>query len=155
LQHERVIVASRAVSSSTTQLLTAATVKADPNSQNQMRLKAAGKAVTNATEQLVKAAEEAMKLHDTSAMTNQMVKPTATGATGAKILELEAQMNILKMEKELERARAKLAAVRKGRYQGDSTAETEVKPPLAINRATKMFERPGLRNNSTPKDPQL
>ena len=147
LQHERVIVCSRAVSVSTTQLLTAATVKADPNSQNQMRLKAAGKAVTNATEQLVKAAEEAMTLHDTSAMTNHMIK--GTNATGAKILELEAQMNILKMEKELERARAKLASVRKGRYQGaEASSPAEDKRSGATSRATKMFEKPVL--NKTP-----
>ncbi|KAI8799801.1 hypothetical protein BJ742DRAFT_115886 [Cladochytrium replicatum] len=114
---ERIIVASRQVGAATTQLITAAQVSGDPNSSVQIRLRAAGKAVTGATEQLVRAAEEAIKFDDTE--TSSKIAPSSsavTSPTNAKVLEMEAQMSVLKMEKELERARAKLASVRKGRY---------------------------------------
>ncbi|KAJ3091552.1 Talin-1, partial [Quaeritorhiza haematococci] len=121
VRRERVIVSAKGVSSATAQLLTAAMVRADPNSQSQIRLKAAGKAVTNATDQLVKAAEESMAFEDE--MGGAATAPAAAGGEGsnktsARVMEMEAQMSILKMEKELEKARAKLAAVRKGRYEG-------------------------------------
>ncbi|KAJ3220116.1 Talin-1 [Dinochytrium kinnereticum] len=116
LQRERVIASAKAVSASTAQLLAAATAKADPNSQAQIRLRAAGKGVTNATNQLVKASEEALAFTETEQITAQVQSPG--GTTTARILEMEAQVSILKMEKELEKARAKLAAVRKGRYDG-------------------------------------
>ncbi|KAI8851508.1 hypothetical protein BC829DRAFT_488095 [Chytridium lagenaria] len=103
VQRERVIASAKAVSASTAQLLSAATAKTDPNSQSQIRLRAAGKGVTNATSQLVKAAEEAMAFH----------RDRPNYSPGAK-----RWCRFLKMEKELEKARAKLASVRKGRYDG-------------------------------------
>ncbi|KAJ3049223.1 Talin-1 [Rhizophlyctis rosea] len=114
VQRERVIVAARAVNAATVQLLAAASVRADPNSQAQIRLRAAGKAVTNATDNLVRAAEENMAFDDTDQISNLM-KVAGTGTSG-RVAEMEAQMNILKMEKELERARHKLGAIRKGKY---------------------------------------
>ncbi|KAK6099239.1 hypothetical protein MT418_000678 [Batrachochytrium dendrobatidis] len=113
-QHDRVIVCARNVSSFTVQLLTAAAVRSDSSSQTQIRLRAAGKAVTDATEQLVEAAKgnNTIQDNDMSAVDAELfISPTKS-----KVLEMEAQMNILRMEKELERARVGLAAVRKGRY---------------------------------------
>lgn len=113
VHRDRLVVAARNVSSSTTQLLSAAVVRADRLSQNQVRLKAAGKAVTNATQLLVKACDESIAFNDTEAISDVLDGKTATAA---KVLEMEAQMSILKMEKELERARNKLATVRKNKY---------------------------------------
>jgi talin len=105
-----VIVAAKSVSSSTAHLLTAAMIKADSQSPSQKRLNAAGRAVTNATNALVKASvqtdEDSLVWSDN----------TLGSATASKVNEMEAQMSILKMEKELDRARVKLASVRKGKY---------------------------------------
>ncbi|RKO94095.1 talin 1 [Blyttiomyces helicus] len=123
-QNERVIVSAKAVSASTAQLLSAATVRADPSSQAQIRLRAAGKAVTNATDHLVRAAEENMAFDDTDQISSLM-KAVGSGGAGGRVAEMEAQMSILKMEKELERARQKLAAVRKGKYDASNAAKGE------------------------------
>jgi len=113
VQPERVIAASKNVGASTAQLLSAATAKVDQNSQTQIRLRAAARAVTQATESLVKSAQENMALEDTDAFTESLKE----GVTNSRAQELEAQMNILKMEKDLEKARNKLLFIRKGRYQ--------------------------------------
>eukprot|EP00842_Homolaphlyctis_polyrhiza_P001624 jgi/Hompol1/2462/HPOL_006008-RA len=116
VQREKVIVCARNVSSSTVQLLTAAGVRSDPTSQTQIRLRAAGKAVTDATEQLVEAGKAFGNQEDEAASAAQGNMDTSANATKAKVAEMEAQMKILRMEKELERARAGLAAVRRGKY---------------------------------------
>ncbi|TPX31993.1 hypothetical protein SmJEL517_g04801 [Synchytrium microbalum] len=113
VDRERVIVAARNVSASTTQLLSAAATSVDPNSQSQIRLQAAGKAVTSAADQLCKAADQSMMFDDAEQITSDLMKG---GATNSRVVEMEAQVSILKMEKELENARKKLAAVRKGKY---------------------------------------
>ena len=115
VRREQVIAAARAVSSSTVQLLTAAAVRADPNSQAQIRLKAAGKSVTQATEQLVKAAEESMALEQQEDAPSSLVKDTG-GYAMQRAKELEAQARVLQMEKELEMARKQLMGLRKGKY---------------------------------------
>ena len=112
---DRVIVAAKGVSACTTQLLTSAMVKADAQSQSQAKLMAAGRAVNNATNELVKASKECMAFSDTDELSSALLDDKSTAAT--KIMEMEAQMSILKMEKELERARNKLAVVRKGKYE--------------------------------------
>ncbi|TPX50472.1 hypothetical protein SeLEV6574_g00877 [Synchytrium endobioticum] len=118
VDRERVIVAARNVSASTTQLLAAASSSVDPSSQSQIRLQAAGKAVVCASENLVKAADQAEALDDIdSVIASDLIKG---GAANAKIQEMEAQVNILKMEKELDTARKKLAAVRKNKYMAAS-----------------------------------
>lgn len=117
VQPERVIAASKNVGASTAQLLSAATAKVDQNSQTQIRLRAAARAVTQATDQLVKSAQENMALEDTDAFTESL----KDGVANSRAQELEAQMNILKMEKDLEKARNKLLFIRKGRYQKQGT----------------------------------
>ncbi|KAI9331954.1 hypothetical protein BDR26DRAFT_1010745 [Obelidium mucronatum] len=119
--HERVIASAKAVASTTTQLIAASKSSAgvDANSQAQLRLRAAGKAVTHATDQLVKAAEEAgafNSFNESDVLTGANLKALGSSEASAKAMEMDAQVSILKMEKELEKARAKLAAVRKGKY---------------------------------------
>ncbi|KAI8614346.1 hypothetical protein BC830DRAFT_1169513 [Chytriomyces sp. MP71] len=111
---EIVSVKAKAVATTTAQLIAAAAVNADAMSQSQMRLKAAGKAVTHATDQLVKAAEDAGAFNEADILSGANLK--GLSETSAKALEMDAQVSILRMEKELEKARAKLAAVRKGKY---------------------------------------
>jgi talin len=117
VEKERVIAAAKHVSVSTTQLITSASTKCDANSASQVRLKAAGKSVKSAVDNLVKAAEESL-LFDTSEQdAKDMMKE---GLANNKIFELEAQMNIYKMEQELEKARQRLQGIRKNKYQGGS-----------------------------------
>ncbi|KAJ3182603.1 Talin-1 [Gaertneriomyces sp. JEL0708] len=130
MERERVIVAAKSVSTSTTQLLSAAVVRADPNSQAQIRLRAAGKAVTGATDNLVKAAEANMAFDEADQVSSLMTAASGVGgAMQSRVAEMEAQVAILKMEKELERARMKLASVRKGKYDaGKKDARTGLRP---------------------------
>ncbi|KAJ3367261.1 Talin-1, partial [Kappamyces sp. JEL0680] len=105
---ERVIVCAKSVSASTIQLLTASGIKGDSTSTVQIRLQSAGKAVTMATEQLVKACQEAK---DESIVESEDHRGITSHK--AKILEMEAQMKVLRLEKELDQAREALAAIRK------------------------------------------
>ncbi|KAJ1537201.1 Talin-1, partial [Nowakowskiella sp. JEL0078] len=126
---ERIIVASKQVSAATVQLITAAGVRADPNDTAQIRLRAAGKAVTSTTEQLVKAVEEALKFDATDQIASDLWSGSEpVSATSAKVMEMEAQVSILKMEKELEKARNKLAAVRKQKYGSARNSPTSGSP---------------------------
>ncbi|KAI9333340.1 hypothetical protein DFJ73DRAFT_50493 [Zopfochytrium polystomum] len=98
---------------------------------NVLRVRAAGRSVTHATALLVKAAEQALAFVGSVEMADAMVRDAAATAfdgrgagTGGgspsvanmRAMEMDAQVAILKMERELEMARVKLAAVRKGRY---------------------------------------
>ncbi|TPX69668.1 hypothetical protein SpCBS45565_g02300 [Spizellomyces sp. 'palustris'] len=139
IERERVIVAAKAVSASTAQLLAAATARADPNSQAQIRLRAAGKAVTGATDNLVRAAQENMAFDDADQFSSIMsAAGKVGGAMQTRVAEMEAQVAILKMEKELERARLKLASVRKGKYDA---AKKDAPAGDAGTAATKLAAR--------------
>jgi len=113
---EKVIAAAKGVSSSTVQLLTSATVSGDQNSEAQSRLKAAGKTVTRATNALVEAAEKSMAFEDTEKITQGLMK----SGIGAKKAEMEAHAEILRIQRELEKAHAKLKNVREQKYKGGS-----------------------------------
>jgi len=110
---EKVIAAAKGVSSSTVQLLTSATVSGDQNSEAQSRLKAAGKTVTRATNALVEAAEKSMAFEDTEKITQGLMK----SGIGAKKAEMEAHAEILRIQRELEKAHAKLKNVREQKYK--------------------------------------
>jgi talin len=115
IQRERVIVSARNVSSSTIQLLHSAATRTDSNSQSQVRLKAAGKSVTQATEALVKAAEQTLA-YEEEANVSSLMKGKGSNAM-QKAQELEAAAKVLQMERELENARMKLAGMRKAKYK--------------------------------------
>jgi talin len=65
-------------------------VKADANSPNQKRLKAAGSAVTSATNQLVKASEESQAFSESDSMV--WTDSSIGSATASKVIEMEAQV---------------------------------------------------------------
>jgi len=111
---EQVIAAAKGVSSSTAQLLSAATVKTDANSGSATRLRAAGSTVTRATKALVQAAESTMAFDNSEKVAEDLMK---TGV-GSRKAEMEAQMQVLKYEKQLEEARRKLNAMRQAKYKG-------------------------------------
>jgi len=111
---EKVIAAAKGVSASTMHLLSAAAVSSETNSESQTRLRAAGKTVTRATNTLVEAAEKSMAFEDTgSRATQDMMK----SGIGARKVEMEAQAEILRIERELENARKKLGNIRSDKYK--------------------------------------
>jgi len=111
---EALIVAAQSVSAATTQLVTASTVKsANVSSGNQTRLNEAAKKVTAATAALVKTAKDAAAWEEEQA--NQEADATYN-LTDSKVKEMEQQMAILRLEKELEKARKNLGGMRKAEY---------------------------------------
>lgn len=109
---DRIIVSAKGVSSSTQQLLSAATVKADFNSESVNRLRAAGATVTRATKNLVTAAESSMAFDNTDQVAAEEMKK----GVGGKKAEMDQLVEILKKERELEDARKKLAILRSQKY---------------------------------------
>ena len=111
---EDLVIAAQEVSAATAQLVAASRVKAIPGSKTQMRLEEAAKAVTQATKMLVKAAKAAAakKAEETNAAKGLV---QFSGIHDFKKKEMEQQVKILTIEKELEQERLQLAAMRKVR----------------------------------------
>jgi len=111
---EALIVAAQSVSAATTQLVTASTVKsANVSTGNQTRLNDAAKKVTAATAALVKTAKDAATWEEEQ----QKEQDDANyNLTDSKVREMEQQMAILRLEKELEKARTNLSGMKKAEY---------------------------------------
>jgi len=111
---EALIAVSKAVASATAQLVAAARAKSDPNSPSQAKLMVASKAVSNATSLLVAAAKAASAQDEVE----DEVDYTKMNPMGVKVKEMEQQMLILRLEKDLEKARSHLLKMHKAEYQG-------------------------------------
>ncbi|KAJ1549634.1 sla2 Src-like adaptor 2 [Cladochytrium tenue] len=110
---EQLIVAAQEVGVATTQLVAASRVKAIPFSKAQDKLEDAAVAVREATKLLVKAAKDAAKLRAEQAAREEIGQ---MGRHEIKIKEMEQQVKILELEKELNQARYKLGEIRKQGY---------------------------------------
>ncbi|KAJ3135187.1 sla2 Src-like adaptor 2 [Physocladia obscura] len=110
---EQLIVAAQEVGVSTTQLVAASRVKAVPFSKAQGKLEDAAVAVREATKLLVKAARDASKMRSEQLARDEI---GAMGRHEMKIKEMEQQVKILELEKELNQARFKLGEIRKQGY---------------------------------------
>ncbi|XP_068221988.1 talin-2 isoform X2 [Palaemon carinicauda] len=108
---EKLISAAKQVAGSTAQLLVACKVKADPDSNATKRLQAAGNAVKRATDNLVRAAQQAIEHEEefTVVLKNRLV--------GGMAQEIDAREQVLRVERELAEARAKLAVIRRNKYK--------------------------------------
>lgn len=139
---EKLISSAKQVASSTAQLLVACKVpcsyeiflelfiindefygqvKADPDSESTKRLQAAGNAVKRATDNLVRAAQQAIQQEeDRSLVLNRRM-------VGGIAQEINARSEVLRIERELEEARSRLAAIRQAKYKKnpDSTSDHE------------------------------
>jgi len=110
---EQLIVASNEVAAATAQLVQASRVKSELMSKTQDNLEKAAKAVTDACRALVKQ----VKAVSARNMENQDTDDyNAMGAHEFKMREMEQQVEILKLEKELTDARRKLGVMRKAAY---------------------------------------
>lgn len=116
---EQLIVASNEVAAATAQLVQASRVKANFMSKTQEQLELAAKAVTDACKALVR---------QVKAITQKQLQGQDDANYGAmgqhefKRVEMEAQVAIVTLEKELTEARRKLATMRKAAYHSDETA---------------------------------
>jgi len=112
------IEAAQKVASTTTDLVTASTVKGDPNSPSQGKLKDAASRVALATHGLVAAAKNAAVVLEAKAQVQETEKYQLSEN---KLLEMKKQMEILKMQKELEKLKRKQQATMKNSPSNPST----------------------------------
>jgi hypothetical protein len=114
---EQLIVASNEVAAATAQLVAASRVKANLMSKTQERLELAAKAVTEACKALVKQ----VKAVSAKQLEEEDVDYTKMAVMEFKRREMEQQVEILKLEKELGGARHRLGAMRRAGYHTDET----------------------------------
>ncbi|KAH7930397.1 ANTH-domain-containing protein [Leucogyrophana mollusca] len=114
---EQLIVASNEVAAATAQLVAASRVKANLMSKTQERLELAAKAVTDACKALVRQ----VKAVSAKQAAEEDVDYKNMAVMEFKRREMEQQVDILKLEKELGAARHRLGAMRRAGYHTDET----------------------------------
>jgi hypothetical protein len=114
---EQLIVASNEVAAATAQLVAASRVKANLMSKTQERLELAAKAVTEACKALVRL----VKTLSAKQSEEEAVDYKNMAVLEFKKREMEQQVEILKLEKELGAARHRLGAMRRAGYHTDET----------------------------------
>lgn len=113
---EQLIVASNEVSAATAQLVAASRVKASLMSKTQQRLEVASKAVTDACKALVKQ----VKLISNQQSDEDLADYKSMPSHEFKVREMEQQVEILKLEKDLGAARRRLGEMRRAGYHQDA-----------------------------------
>jgi len=131
-EEEQLVASARGVAAATARLVTASRAKADPMSATQQKLSSAAKTVASATSQLVAAAKAVSEQE----AQEEEIQLSST-ETGQKIQEMEAQVKILKLKKELENAQKGLLKIRKAEYTGEDLSipaapSKPIKPPPAV-----------------------
>ncbi|KAG5644617.1 hypothetical protein DXG03_008095 [Asterophora parasitica] len=114
---EQLIVASNEVAAATAQLVAASRVKANLMSKTQERLEAAAKAVTEACKALVRQ----VKAVSARQSEEEDVDYQNMATLEFKRREMEQQVEILKLEKDLGAARHRLGAMRRAGYHTNET----------------------------------
>jgi hypothetical protein len=114
---EQLIVASNEVAAATAQLVAASRVKANLMSKTQERLEIAAKAVTAACKALVKL----VRTISAKQVEEEDVDYRNMAALEFKKREMEQQVDILRLEKDLGAARHRLGAMRRAGYHTDQT----------------------------------
>ena len=113
---EQLIVASNEVSAATAQLVAASRVKASLMSKTQQRLEIASKAVTDACKALVRQ----VKTISSQQLDEDSVDYKSMPSHEFKVREMEQQVEILKLEKDLGAARRRLGEMRRAGYHQDT-----------------------------------
>jgi hypothetical protein len=113
---EQLIVASNEVSAATAQLVAASRVKASLMSKTQQRLEVASKAVTDACKALVKQ----VRTITSQQGDEELVDYKAMASHEFKVREMEQQVEILKLEKDLGAARRRLGEMRRAGYHQET-----------------------------------
>jgi len=110
---EEIMAASQEISASTAQLVIASRVKAREGSDSFDKLKDASRDVTKATGTVVATAKSCA----TETEEGELLDFSKLSAHQTKTMEMEAQVHLLKLEREVELARTKLGALRKSLYK--------------------------------------
>ncbi|KDQ17755.1 hypothetical protein BOTBODRAFT_144059 [Botryobasidium botryosum FD-172 SS1] len=116
---EQLIVASNEVASATAQLVAASRVKASLMSKTQDRLELAAKAVTEACKALVRQ----VKAISAKQVEDDLPNYSEMAAHEFKVREMEQQVEILRLEKDLGAARHRLGAMRRAGYHATEDEE--------------------------------
>lgn len=116
--HEQLIVASNEVAASTAQLVAASRVKANFVSKTQNHLESASNQVSAACKALV---SKVQKLLSTEESSNNDIDLSKLTPYEGKTIEMEQQVQILKLENSLSAARKRLAEIRKHGYRDDNS----------------------------------
>lgn len=120
--HEQLIVASKEVAASTAQLVAASRVKATFMSKTQDNLEDASKLVTSACRKLVNQVQDILNQRSNS--NDGEIDYSKLSNHENKTVEMEQQVEILKLENALSTARKRLGEIRKYGYRdGDSDEE--------------------------------
>jgi len=114
---EQLIVASNEVAAATAQLVAASRVKANLMSKTQDRLELAAKAVTEACKALVRQ----VKAITAKQMEAEDTDYSQLAVHEFKVREMEQQVEILRLEKDLGAARHRLGAMRRAGYHTEET----------------------------------
>jgi len=122
------VASARGVAGSTARLVAASKAKADPMSPSQRKLEEAARAVASATAQLVEAAKIAAQIEEEEKQRKEDEEASKTQALGRK-KEFEQQVEIARLEKELEKARNRIGQIRKAEYTGASTPAPQFASP--------------------------
>lgn len=113
---EEIIVCSNEIAASTAQLVVSSNVLANRESQNRIDLIHAKNEVSTATADLVAAAKSCSQIiDDKTSMDFSKITPHQT-----KLLEMEAQVAVIHLEKQLENEKKKLYELRKKHYKEDT-----------------------------------
>lgn len=117
-----IITTARQIIASTVQVLTASSVHNSASSKSQLILNSTGKQLMSANEKLLKLCEEHIsqeKIEELSVSKSQTIRNAE---------EMEAKLNILKLEKQLDRARLTLGSIRKFRYSKSGISPIKTSP---------------------------
>lgn len=105
--------ASQEISASTAQLVVASRVKADRNSNNLYQLTGASKQVTTATATVLATVKDCAQLMEEV----EEFDVSNLSLHQAKRVQMDLQVRVLELEKELEQERFRLLSLRKHHYQ--------------------------------------
>jgi len=112
-EEESIIASANSIATATNHLCSASKAKADPSSNIQKQLGQAIKTVAQATAKLVTAAQSYTILVESAAVEESM---DVSGAVGGVRKELEFQIKILQLEKELQKERKRQEAMRQAKF---------------------------------------
>jgi len=157
---EVLIAATRGVAGATARLVAASKVKADPLSPSTHKLELAARSVGAATQALVDAAKAAARAQEEDRQRELDSRAAANAAVGRKV-EFEQQVEIARLEKDLEAARKRMQQSRKDQYKDavappvnfQPSADSPVRGALGgpLKGAAKAAALPSPKGKAAPK----
>jgi len=152
-EEEALVASAKGVAAATARLVYASRTKADPFSPTQKNLSAAAKNVAAATGSLVQAAKSATQLQE-----EEDSKPNweeSSNQAQQRKAEMEAQVKILRLQKELEKERVHLGDIRKAEYKDanvnvsmDQAANSPVRKNTIGGGTAPLAQSPSGNNNN-------